>query len=163
MSSEPCRRIYLLTTIQCVIPCFEGLLPEPYNKIILDMLYSLAYWHGLAKMRLHTESSVTLLDDAHTAMMAHLRIFTDTVCPAFDTWELPRESEKRARAQAVQQSTTQPRSSTASGRKRRSFHLRTVKTHLLGYYPAYIRRIGTSDSYSTNIVSLFLSVLIKLS
>lgn len=145
----------LLTAPQCVIPCFEGLLPEPHNRHILDMLYSLAYWHGLAKMRLHTDSSVVLLDDAHTAMAAHLRIFTNTVCPAFNTWELPRESEKRARAQAAQQSATQAHSSMASGRKRRSFHLKTVKTHLLGYYPAYIRRIGTSDSYSTSIVCLF--------
>ncbi|KAJ7163030.1 hypothetical protein C8R46DRAFT_813181, partial [Mycena filopes] len=33
--------------LQCYIPVFEGLLPEPHNTIVLDLLYTFAYWHAV--------------------------------------------------------------------------------------------------------------------
>lgn len=47
---------------QCAIPCFEGLLPSPHNEMVLDLLFISAYWHGLGKLRMHTDSSLEVLD-----------------------------------------------------------------------------------------------------
>ncbi len=47
---------------------FEGLLPAPHNEIVMDLLSSLATWDVLAKLRIHTDDTVTLLEDATTAM-----------------------------------------------------------------------------------------------
>ncbi|KAK0480956.1 hypothetical protein EDD18DRAFT_1113397 [Armillaria luteobubalina] len=37
-------------TIQCALPCFEGLLPKNENKIILNNLFDFATWHGFTKL-----------------------------------------------------------------------------------------------------------------
>ncbi|KIK21724.1 hypothetical protein PISMIDRAFT_77613, partial [Pisolithus microcarpus 441] len=33
--------------LQCAIPIFTGLLPEPHNGQIIKLLFVLAHWHGL--------------------------------------------------------------------------------------------------------------------
>ncbi|KAJ6619167.1 hypothetical protein B0H10DRAFT_1794003 [Mycena sp. CBHHK59/15] len=40
--------------LQCAIPVFEGLLPEPHNNTVLNLLFTFAEWHVLAKLRMHT-------------------------------------------------------------------------------------------------------------
>ena len=47
---------------QCSSPVFEGLLPEPFNRMLLQLLYKTAEWHALAKLRMHTDSTLNLLD-----------------------------------------------------------------------------------------------------
>ena len=47
---------------KCSIPVFEGLLPAPHNRIILNLLYELATWLTLAKLRLHTETTLKALE-----------------------------------------------------------------------------------------------------
>ena len=47
---------------KCAIPAFDGFLPEPDNKHLLKLLFLLAYWQGLAKLCLHTEATLGLLD-----------------------------------------------------------------------------------------------------
>ena len=44
----------------------DGLLPEPYNVQLLVLLYCLAEWHALAKLRMHTEHTLEGLDKATT-------------------------------------------------------------------------------------------------
>ena len=42
---------------------FDGLPDDPEDKIIiLDMLFSHGYWHALAKLLLHTDDTLKLLD-----------------------------------------------------------------------------------------------------
>ncbi|KAG2063384.1 hypothetical protein BDR04DRAFT_1123294 [Suillus decipiens] len=48
--------------LQCAIPVFEGLLPSPYNELLLDLSFELATWHGLAKLRMHTDTTLNFLD-----------------------------------------------------------------------------------------------------
>jgi len=45
-------------------------------------------------------------------------------------------------------------SATAEGRRPKKFNLQTYKYHSLGDYPDTIRQYGTSDSYSTEPVSM---------
>ena len=47
---------------QCSIPAFEGLLSEPFNGMLLRLLYKAAEWHALAKLRLHTDSTLNRLE-----------------------------------------------------------------------------------------------------
>ena len=83
--------------MQCVIPVFEGLLPEAHNTIIINLLYTLATWHALAKLRLHTEWSVTYLEVMTKSLGRKLRAFVKSTCEAYDTRELPREVAARGR------------------------------------------------------------------
>ena len=142
---------------QCALPCFEGLLPPVHDKTVSSLLYVLAYWHGLAKMQIHTETSLTTLDHVTTVLGAELRYFEGMTCPEFTTHETASEAAARVRALARRNAQRGSGSSAVpvqSGRRERKFNLRTVKTHFLGDYVPTIRRMGTTDSYNTQIVSI---------
>jgi len=80
--------------IQCAIPVFEGLLPEPHNTRVLKLLLDLAHWHGLAKLRMHMEATLELLSQATIALGNGMREFQAKMCSAFATHEL--ECERAA-------------------------------------------------------------------
>jgi hypothetical protein len=136
-------------TLQCAIPVFDGLLPEPYNRAISQLLFVFAHWHGLAKLRMHTDVTLTILDDETTALGAGLRNFESKICPEYQTHELKREAAARKRRQGVaavgDDKDHQPK----------TFNLQTYKAHALGDYVSTICRLGTTDSYSTQIVSFY--------
>ncbi|KIM83848.1 hypothetical protein PILCRDRAFT_68635, partial [Piloderma croceum F 1598] len=48
--------------LQCAIPVFDGLLPEPHNSAVLDLLFVIAHWHGLAKLHMHHDLTLDILD-----------------------------------------------------------------------------------------------------
>jgi len=143
---------------QCAIPVFEGLLPEPHNSAILDLLYTLATWHALAKLRLHTEWSVTYFEAVTKLLGSKLRAFVKSTCEEYDTRELPREVAARGRHKAASaaQRPRKPNTSHGTGQpsaRKKVFSLRTYKLHALGDYPRAIRTFGTTDVYSTQPVS----------
>ena len=109
--------------IQCIMPCIDGLLPEPHNETILSMLFVLGTWHSLAKLRMHTDSSLKLLDDATTCLGVTLRYFTQVTCPGFATKETATEFNKRKRKEAT--SATKAPGSTA--RQPNTFNMKTIK------------------------------------
>lgn len=82
---------------QCAIPVFEGLLPEPHNTTVLQLLFTFAHWHGLAKLRLHTDATLAILDDETTKLGQQLRAFQTQTSTAFATHELKREADARQR------------------------------------------------------------------
>ena len=55
----------------------EGLLPEPHNGKIMTLLFRLAEWHALAKLRMHTEHTLHHLDQATVAIGRELQAFSD--------------------------------------------------------------------------------------
>jgi hypothetical protein len=85
---------------QCAIPVFDGLLPEPHNQQILDLLFVAAHWHSMAKLRMHTDFTLDIMDAATASLGEELRKFNDVTCTAFITRELEREYEARSRRQA---------------------------------------------------------------
>lgn len=143
---------------QCIIPVFDGLLPEPHNTAVLQLLSVCAEWHGLAKLRMHTDHTLELFRQTTVTLGQKFRAFVKDTCSAFNTRELQREADARARRQAKNGTTA----GTNSTRRPRTFNLQTYKFHALGDYEATIRRYGTTDSYSTEIVSVprFISHLI---
>jgi hypothetical protein len=143
---------------KCAIPVFEGLLPEPHNTIVLDLLFTLAHWHSLAKLRTHTDVTIQRLDELTSDLGYHLRRFESDTCSAYHTYELKREMKARQRKQVHQQrtinATTQGKNNPSCGRMPKTFNLQTYKVHALGDYVEAIKTFGTTDSYSTEVVSI---------
>lgn len=139
---------------QCAIPAFDGLLPEPHNTSVLALLNTCASWHTMAKLRMHTDETLKLLDDMTVRLGKQLRHFESHTCVAFKTQELKREAERRQRRQLRnlagngEAATSMPQ----AARRPKTFNLQTYKLHALGDYSASIRNFGTTDSYSTEPV-----------
>ena len=65
----------LITALQCIIPCIEGLFPKLHNTSVIKLLFIFAMWHTLAKLHIHTDMSLRLLDTATTALGNALQYF----------------------------------------------------------------------------------------
>lgn len=150
---------------------FDGLLPEPHNAIVMTLLFRLAEWHAMAKLRMHKESTLILMESTTTTLGKEIRRFQNVTCSAFKTRELPKETAARGRREArkqakkVTQSMTRapptPSEVNSQPRKRndKTLNLATYKVHALADYVNTIRLFGTTDSYSTQTVGLCLVVL----
>jgi len=140
------------------MPAFEGLFPSKHDEVIQTLLFRLAQWHALAKLRLHTDHSLKLLDEASRLLGDQLRKFQDFTCTTFKTMELASETAARWRDKARSIDTTLPgssKTSATSAARPKSFNLATYKLHALGDYVHNIRLFGTTDSYTTQLVSNF--------
>jgi hypothetical protein len=80
---------------QCAIPVFDGLLPEPHNQQISQLLFVAAHWHGLAKLRIHNDLTLDIMDHVTRDLGVKLRAFQQKTCTAFKTRELRREADAR--------------------------------------------------------------------
>jgi hypothetical protein len=129
------------------MPAFEGLFGK-LDNYIQDLLYMLATWHALAKMRLHDDDTLASLQQATRNLGFALRAFVSQVCATLTTRET--ERERRARVDRLERKGKTPRN---SGRQKRSFNLSTYKLHSLGDYVRCIQLFGTSDGWSTQTVS----------
>jgi hypothetical protein len=128
---------------------------------VLDLLFTLAAWHGYAKLRIpsHTETTLGFLESSTTALGQILRQFVNATCTAFRTQELPRETAARGRRKAAMAAkTAKPPPSTSttkkSSAKSKSFNLHTYKLHALADYAKTIRLFGTTDNYNSQVVRL---------
>lgn len=61
--------------VQCSILAFEGLFPPEHDTIIRVLLFRLAEWHALAKLRLHSDDSLALLDGTLRQLADQFRKF----------------------------------------------------------------------------------------
>lgn len=164
-----------------MIPVVEGLLLEPHNSHLLTLLYRLAEWHALAKLRMHTEVTLELLEQATVTIGKELRSFRDTSSAAYTCKELPGETSRRIHRQRKTHAkkTTLPNVASHASEtaippaplstqapvqdttysfpdlppKTKLLNLCTYKLHALGDYVRTIRLFGTTDSYSTQIAS----------
>jgi hypothetical protein len=157
-----------------MIPAVEGLLPEPYNSMIMTLLFHLAEWHAFGKLRMHTEHTLGLLTQSMTTIGKELRSFAEWT-QVFKTVELPGETDTRDRRRrrrkpplagtasnaanpplapsaGSEPRQTEPSAQLKAKPKRKTFNLFTYKLHALGDYARTIRLFGTTDSYSTQIV-----------
>ena len=86
----------------------------------------------------------------------------DCTCKAFNTMELPSETAVRWRKKEreLNKSKFNPTAGNTSGARSKAFNLSTYKLHALGDYTRTIHLFGTTDSYSTQIVSLLIFIVI---
>jgi len=150
-----------LSPPKCAIPVFEGLFPEPHDSIITGLLYTLATWHALAKLRLHTKWSVAYLEAVTKGLSSKLRAFVKSTCDVDETRELPRKVAARGRRKSAlaARKPVKPRkmvvgksSQPQSNARKKVFSLQTYKLHALEDYSRVIRTFGTTDVYSTQPV-----------
>jgi hypothetical protein len=160
----------MLMALQCSIPVFDGLFEPHNNAIIMDLLFELTTWHALAKLRLHTESTLCALETSTTRLGIALRKFQSTICAEFETRDLPSEEAARGRRKAAKAKAKPPMPLKGKGkgkereapkekeRKKKStlrmFNFSCYKPHSLGDYAKTIRVLGTSDGYSTQTVRI---------
>ena len=116
---------------------FEGLLEEPFNSQVMKVLYRAAEWHAFAKMHMHTDSTLTHLEEITKELGKVMHHFEASTRTRYATVELPREAEahKRKAKAAVN----------PSGRQVKSLNLFTYKWHALADYVPTIRLFGGSD------------------
>ena len=110
---------------------------HPFNDIILDLLFELATWHGLAKLHMHTDTTLGFLDTSTTRLGQFIRRFVRETEKEYITKDLP--SEEAARSQRKARKATQgipPNNPTQGndGPKTQRFNLQTYKLHALGDY-----------------------------
>jgi hypothetical protein len=130
------------------------LFEEPHESVIHELLFTLASWHGLAKLRMHTEATLECLDQLTTKLGWAIRKFSKVTCQVFTTHELPRETAARACQWAKMNNGKEEGTSTSkTTRKLKEFNMLTPKLHFLGDYVSTIKYYGTTDSYSTQTVS----------
>ncbi|KAG8699804.1 hypothetical protein FRC08_005094 [Ceratobasidium sp. 394] len=156
--TRPAARNYE-DVLQCIIPVLEGLLPRSIEKAVLTLLFVLAQWHGLTKLRRHTSASIAALRHVTTRLGHEIREF-HRYTSELEVYETTREHtarqqrvRKRARpraALAIDSEAVDPITNAPElGRRRKYFNIETIKLHVLGDHPESIEEVGTSDSVST--------------
>ena len=122
----------------------------------------MATWHFLAKLRLHTESTVTSLMTSTTRLGIALRKFISITCEAYVTKDLPSEEAARGRRQAAlaqkngingKQPSKPSETSTGTSTRERKFNLSAYKPHAIPDYAQYIHLYGTTDGFTSQVVS----------
>ncbi|TBU55610.1 hypothetical protein BD310DRAFT_825501, partial [Dichomitus squalens] len=142
---------YLTRVLQTIMPAFEGLLDVSNDRTVADLLFELANWHALAKLRLHTEITLDIFRASTKNMYNAIHRFAKKTCPQYQTKELP--SEVTARTQRAKAANVHAHPS--STRKLIAFKVHhTYKFHSLGDYPDYIERSGPTDNYNTQVGEL---------
>ena len=139
--------------MQCSILAFDGLFPRKDDAIIKKLLFRLSEWHALAKLQMHSDESLDRLDLALKKLAAEIWQFQRGTCDTFKTHELPSEVTAQHRQQEGQIRSGGPMTSTSSTAGPKSFNILTYKFHALGDYSRSIQMFGTTDSYTTQIVS----------
>jgi hypothetical protein len=135
------------------MPVFEGLFPADHDALIQTLLYRFAQWHALAKLRLHSETTLTVFDETFKKLSRQLRKFRDLTCAAFATVELPREKAARERRATRERSGAENPDAGGGRRKSKKFNMNTYKFHAMADYAHSIRLFGTTDSFTSQIVS----------
>jgi hypothetical protein len=146
-----------LTTIQCSMPTFDGLFERiDYNDIVQDLLYVLAFFHALIKLRLQTEESVEAVRAATPVLGSELRRFKADMCDEITTKETPRERAARLRREAkVAEKLGRPIATGGGEGRAKELNLNTLKIHRMGHIADTIANYGTTDSYDSRMVSGF--------
>ncbi|KAL1753920.1 hypothetical protein FB107DRAFT_276230 [Schizophyllum commune] len=145
--------------LQCALPCFDGLLPAAFNRKLQNLLYRTAEWHAAAKLRMHTDATLVLLDELTREFGKLAREFEELSAVEFKTVETPKEATARARRALTKTAAAAGRpaptnsevAAAPKGRKPKRLNLCTYKFHALGDYVQTIKTYGTTDSYSTQM------------
>ncbi|KAF8894377.1 hypothetical protein CPB84DRAFT_1682669, partial [Gymnopilus junonius] len=142
--------------LQCSIPVFEGLFPEPYNSMVQILLYCTAEWHAFVKLHLHTDNTLNHLDELTQDLGKLMHNFRDISDANFATFELPQETEAHNRWQqkGKGKATEHMGNSTSAGRKLKNLNLLTYKWHSLADYVKSIHLFGCTDGFSTQVGEL---------
>jgi hypothetical protein len=97
------------------MPVFEGLFPRDHDAIVQSLLYQFAQWHALAKLRIHSETTLSLLDTTFKRLSHQLHNFRNFTCTTFTIVELPKEKTAHERKAAREQLDSNSRDPASGG------------------------------------------------
>ncbi|KAG2054254.1 hypothetical protein BDR06DRAFT_848882, partial [Suillus hirtellus] len=138
--------------LQCAMLVFEGLFPPDHNEIIQTLLYRFAQWHALAKLRMHSESTLSVLDETFKHLTHQLHKFRNFTCSAFTTVELPKERAACKHKAAHQCLASDIPDAGSGGQRTKKFNMNTYKFHAMGDYLQAIQLFGMIDLFTSQIV-----------
>ncbi|KAJ3538377.1 hypothetical protein NMY22_g5192 [Coprinellus aureogranulatus] len=151
--------------LQCALAAFDGLFPGDHDGRVQDLIFALAHWHALAKLRMHTELTLEVLDlwtsivDLPDAIsQPHSTVERGPVEPVPHLPSGPTDSRVGSFAPTpapAAWSVDQTKVEKTAGRNPRKWSLSTPKFHSMGDVVQYIRKTGTTDSYSTQLSERF--------
>ncbi|KAH6917719.1 hypothetical protein BKA70DRAFT_1090072, partial [Coprinopsis sp. MPI-PUGE-AT-0042] len=139
--------------LQCAMLAVENLLPEPHNKIVQKLLYLCAQWHALAKLCLHNNLTLWKLENSTILMTDQFCVFVCDTCSNIVTYKLKAEQDACNRQASCEKTKGKQPGKAACGKQRKHFNIETSKFHAVGNYVDNIQLFGTTDSYSTEVVS----------
>jgi len=84
---------------QCSIPVFDGLLPAPHNKILMNLLFTMSHWHRLAKLCMHSDMTLEIFDQQTTHLGKQFHHQGKDI-HSYQTQELNCEVSAQSRCQA---------------------------------------------------------------
>nr|GAT58250.1 predicted protein [Mycena chlorophos] len=84
--------------LQCILPVVEGLFPR-HQKLVDQLCFELAVWHGYAKLRMHTTSTIAFFRVATDDLLFSIRRF-ERESADVKTFETDREETRRKKAAA---------------------------------------------------------------
>ncbi|KAF8834378.1 hypothetical protein BDN67DRAFT_915098, partial [Paxillus ammoniavirescens] len=146
--------------LQYALPVFENLLPKPHDSQVQCLLFYLCHWHALAKLCMHTEYTLAIMERSTMQLAEEMRKFATETCPAFMTKELCREAEAGKIREAQGGPVKTAGAPAADVRQPKVLNLQTYKLHTLGDYHNQIKMFSTLDSFSTQLVRFFQSSLV---
>ena len=117
-----------------------------------NLLFELCTWHALAKLRMHTETTIRDLEHSTRRLGFIVRDFKRTICAEYQTKELPADNAPRGRHKAALTQLPSQLNKQAGTKPKKQFNLTTYKWHALADYPTAIRRFGPTDGYTTEVV-----------
>ncbi|KAI0644208.1 hypothetical protein C8Q79DRAFT_914017, partial [Trametes meyenii] len=137
--------------IQCAIPVFEKILEEQAdNDIVLDLLFDFGCWHATAKLRLHTDNTLNVLDIFTVSCGASVRKFARVTCKRYQTYELPRELAACGRRTSAR--ADKGKATLVSSKKLKLFNTNTYKFHAMWDYTPSIQGFATGDNWTSQTV-----------
>lgn len=115
------------------------------------MFFIMELWYSLGKLRLHTETTLDLMDGVTTLMGKAVRKFKRAV-DVIETRELQREADSRKRREISRAAKEGRAPKEILPRKAKKFNLERFKWHSAGHVVGDIREFGPTEIYSTQWV-----------
>ncbi|KAG9092910.1 hypothetical protein FS749_015341 [Ceratobasidium sp. UAMH 11750] len=141
--------------LQCFLPAIEGLFTDEQHRRISALVFTFAKWHTLAKLRMHTESTLQVLELETRVLAQRLRLFQQFIAIEFPLiLEISAEFEVQKRREIRAAAARNIPLTKELTKEVKHLHLNTPKFYALGNYPQAIQMFGTTDSYSTRIGEL---------
>ena len=147
------------------MPVFEGLFLDPdHNNHIQALLFIMADWHTNAKLCLHTDTTIEMLKGLTCSFGFLIYHFANKICILYDARELLKEEVVHAWhwAKKVKHGDAPALTTPLKGALKKCFNLLTYKLHTMGDYVYHIIQFGTTDLYSTQMVSSILKYFITV-
>ena len=106
-------------------------------------MFLLVTWHAYAKLCLHTNMTLEMMDTVCTSLCQAVRDFATITCPRYVSKELPKEAHTCIAHQTDQVNCAKSRmQKKTAGTKKKQFNMETFKLHCIPNYVPWSGNMG---------------------